>query len=222
MMFRQKRKNKKLYSDLVSDIKAHESIVVGGSNSNHLTNFKTELLQRISNLNDIEILSDEYCDTQDLLFEVRNEMRKRHTLLFEKHYKNITTYNEAVSSEERIKSKVIVINHFENLYNDLNSMILLTKTLIPKIRVTGIVILAIFNTKSLSVNETPLIMPSRFRDYRRAIENISIRIAMNMETEKESELFVGNDDAINIVNENKIIKTNAFFKSENKVLEYKY
>src|SRR5699024_11002588 len=104
----------------------------------------------------------------------------------------------------------------------LNSMILLTKTLIPKIRVTGIIILAIFNTKSLSVNVTPLIMPSQFRDYRRAIENISTRIAMNMERGKEAELFIGNDDANNIVNENKIIKTNAFIKAENKVLEYKY
>ena len=116
----------------------------------------------------------------------------------------------------------MIINHFEQLCDKLSSLILLTKTLLPKLRVTGIAIVALFDTGSLGFDKPNPIADLQVRDYRRMIENFNTRIALDMRTREESVLFVGNAEAMHISDSNKAIYTNAYFKSRNRELSYHY
>lgn len=217
-----KRYQGSLETELVSDIKAYSSTVVGSSDVSHLTDFKTLLLRQLNNLANTEIISDEYDDTQALLVNLRDEMIRRHELLAKAKCKDITTYNDSVPADKRMQSKVMIINDFEQLCDKLSALILLTKTLLPKLRVTGIVIVALFDTGTLGFDKPNPIADLRVRDYRRMIENFNTRIALDMRTREESVLFVGNTDAMHISDNNKAIYTNAYFKSRNRELSYHY
>lgn len=222
MMCYSKRYQDSLETELVSDIKAYSSMIVGSSDVSHLTDFKTLLLRQLNSLTNTEIISDEYDDTQALLVNLRDEMMRRHELLADAKCKDITTYNDSVPADKRMQSKVMIINDFEQLCDELGSLILLTKTLLPKLRVTGIVIVALFDTSNLGFDKPNPIADLQVRDYRRMIENFNTRIALDMRTKEESILFVGNTDAMHISDNNKAIYTNAYFKSRNKELSYHY
>lgn len=217
-----KRYQDSLETELVSDIKAYSSTIVGGSNVSHLTNFKKLLLRQLNSLTNTEIISDEYDDTQALLVNLRHEMMRRHELLAKAKCKDITTYNDSVPADKRLQSKVMIINHFEQLCGRLSALILLNRTLLPKLRVTGIVIVALFDTSTLGFDKPNPIADLQVRDYRRMIENFNTRIALDMRTREESVLFVGNADAMHISDSNKAIYTNAYFKSRNRELSYHY
>ena len=217
-----KRYQDSLETELVSDIKAYSSTIVGGSDVSHLTDFKKLLLRQLNSLTNTEIISDEYDDTQALLVNLRDEMIRRHELLAKAKCKDITTYNDSVPADKRMRSKVMIINHFEQLCDKLGTLILLTKTLLPKLRVTGIVIVALFDTATLGFDKPNPIADLRVRDYRRMIENFNTRIALDMRTREESVLFVGNAEAMHISDSNKAIYTNAYFKSRNRELSYHY
>ena len=217
-----KRHQDSLETELVSDIKAYSSTIVGGSNVSHLTDFKKLLLRQLNSLTNTEIISDEYDDTQALLVNLRHEMMRRHELLAKAKCKDITTYNDSVPADKRLQSKVMIINNFEQLCGRLSALILLTKTLLPKLRVTGIAIVALFDTSTLGFDKPNPIADLQVRDYRRMIENFNTRIALDMRTREESVLFVGNADAMHILDSNKAIYTNAYFKSRNKELSHHY
>ena len=217
-----KRYQDSLETELVSDIKAYSSTIVGGSDVSHLTDFKKLLLRQLNNLANTEIISDEYDDTQALLVNLRHEMMRRHELLAKAKCKDITTYNDSVPADKRLQSKVMIINHFEQLCGRLSALILLNRTLLPKLRVTGIVIVALFNTDSLGFDKRSPIVDVKVVDHRRMIENFNTRIALDMRTREESVLFVGNADAMHISDSNKAIYTNAYFKSRNRELSYHY
>lgn len=217
-----KRYQGSLETELVSDIKAYSSMIVGGSDVSHLTDFKTLLLRQLNNLANTEIISDEYDDTQALLVNLRHEMMRRHELLAKAKCKDITTYNDSVPADKRLQSKVMIINHFEQLCDELSALILLNRTLLPKLRVTGIVIVALFDTGSLGFDKCSPIVDVKVVDYRRMIENFNTRIALDMRTREESVLFVGNAEAMHISDSNKAIYTHAYFKSRNRELSYHY
>ena len=217
-----KRHQDSLETELVSDIKAYSSTIVGGSDVSHLTDFKKLLLRQLNSLTNTEIISDEYDDTQELLVNLRDEMIRRHELLAKAKCKDITTYNDSVPADKRLQSKVMIINNFEQLCGRLSALILLTKTLLPKLRVTGIAIVALFDTSTLGFDKPNPIADLQVRDYRRMIENFNTRIALDMRTREESVLFVGNADAMHISDSNKAIYTNAYFKSRNRELSYHY
>ena len=217
-----KRYQDSLETELVSDIKAYSSTIVGGSDVSHLTDFKKLLLRQLNSLTNTEIISDEYDDTQELLVNLRDEMMRRHELLAKAKCKDITTYNDSVPADKRLQSKVMIINHFEQLCGRLSALILLNRTLLPKLRVTGIVIVALFDTGSLGFDKCSPIVDVKVLDYRRMIENFNTRIALDMRTREESVLFVGNAEAMHISDSNKAIYTNAYFKSRNRELSYHY
>ena len=217
-----KRYQGSLETELVSDIKVYSSMIVGCSNVSHLTDFKTLLLRQLNNLANTEIISDEYDDTQKLLVNLRDEMIHRHELLAKAKCKDITTYNDSVPADKRLQSKVMIINHFEQLCDKLSSLILLNRTLLPKLRVTGIVIVSLFDTGTLGFDKPNPIVDVKVVDYRRMIENFNTRIALDMRTREESVLFVGNAEAMHISDDNKAIYTNAYFKSRNRELSYHY
>lgn len=222
MMSHSKRYQDSLETELVSDIKAYSSTIVGCSDVSHLTDFKTLLLEQLNSLANTEIISDEYDDTQELLVNLRDEMIRRHELLAKAKCKDITTYNDSVPADKRLQSKVMIINHFEQLCGRLSALILLNRTLLPKLRVTGIAIVALFDTGSLGFDKPNPIADLQVRDYRRMIENFNTRIALDMRTREESVLFVGNAEAMHILDSNKAIYTNAYFKSRNRELSYHY
>ena len=222
MMCYSKRYQGSLETKLVSDIKAYSSTIVGCSNVSHLTDFKTLLLRQLNNLANTEIISDEYDDTQALLVNLRDEMIRRHKLLNKAKCKDITTYNDSVPAHKRLQNKVMIINHFEQLCDEPSSLILLNKTLLPKLRVTGILIIALFDTSNLGFDKTSPIFELRVMGCRRMIENFNTRIALDMRTREESILFVGNADAMHILDNNKAIYTNAYFRSRNRELSYHY
>lgn len=217
-----KRYQDSLETELVSDIKAYSSTIVGGSDVSHLTDFKKLLLRQLNSLTNTEIISDEYDDTQELLVNLRDEMMRRHELLAKAKCKDITTYNDSVPADKRLQSKVMIINHFEQLCGRLSALILLNRTLLPKLRVTGIVIVALFDTDSLGFDKRSPIVDVKVVDHRRMIENFNTRIALDMRTREESVLFVGNAEAMHISDSNKAIYTNAYFKSRNRELSYHY
>lgn len=222
MMSHSKRYQDSLETELMSDIKAYSSTIVGCSDVSHLTDFKTLLLEQLNSLANTEIISDEYDDTQELLVNLRDEMIRRHELLAKAKCKDITTYNDSVPADKRLQSKVMIINHFEQLCGRLSALILLNRTLLPKLRVTGIAIVALFDTGSLGFDKPNPIADLQVRDYRRMIENFNTRIALDMRTREESVLFVGNAEAMHILDSNKAIYTNAYFKSRNRELSYHY
>lgn len=222
MMCYSKRYQDSLETELMSDIKAYSSTIVGGSDVSHLTDFKTLLLRQLNNLANTEIISDEYDDTQALLVNLRDEMIRRHELLAKAKCKDITSYNGSVPADKRLQSKVMLINNFDQLCGNMSSLVLLTKTLLPKIRVTGIAIVALFDTSTLGFDKPNPIADLQVRDYRRMIENFNTRIALDMRTREESVLFVGNAEAMHISDSNKAIYTNAYFKSRNRELSYHY
>lgn len=222
MMSHSKRYQDSLETELVSDIKAYSSTIVGCSDVSHLTDFKTLLLEQLNSLANTEIISDEYDDTQELLVNLRDEMIRRHELLAKAKCKDITTYNDSVPADKRLQSKVMIINHFEQLCGRLSALILLNRTLLPKLRVTGIAIVALFDTGSLGFDKPNPIADLQVRDYCRMIENFNTRIALDMRTREESVLFVGNAEAMHILDSNKAIYTNAYFKSRNRELSYHY
>lgn len=217
-----KRYQDSLETKLVSDIKAYSSTIVGGSDVSHLTDFKKLLLRQLNSLANTEIISDEYDDTQELLVNLRDEMMRRHELLAKAKCKDITTYNDSVPADKRLQSKVMIINDFEQLCDKLSALILLNKTLLPKLRVTGIVIVALFDTSTLGFDKRSPIVDVKVVDHRRMIENFNTRIALDMRTREESVLFVGNAEAMHISDSNKAIYTNAYFKSRNRELSYHY
>lgn len=217
-----KRYQDSLETELMSDIKAYSSTIVGGSDVSHLTDFKTLLLRQLNNLANTEIISDEYDDTQALLVNLRDEMIRRHELLAKAKCKDITSYNGSVPADKRLQSKVMLINNFDQLCGNMSSLVLLTKTLLPKIRVTCIAIVALFDTSTLGFDKPNPIADLQVRDYRRMIENFNTRIALDMRTREESVLFVGNAEAMHISDSNKAIYTNAYFKSRNRELSYHY
>ena len=217
-----KNNQESLETELVSDLKAYSSMIIGGSDTSHLTDFKTLLLQHLDSLAYIEIISDEYCDTNIALIDLAYEMIYRHELLAKAKCKDIISYNDSVPADKRLQSKVMIINHFEQLCDEPSALILLNKTLLPKLRVTGIVIVALFDTSALGFDKPNPIADLQVRDYRRMIENFNTRIALDMRTEEESILFVGNTDAMNISDNNKAIYTNAYFRSRNRELSYHY
>lgn len=217
-----KRHQDSLETELVSDIKAYSSTIVGGSDVSHLTDFKKLLLRQLNSLTNTEIISDEYDDTQALLVNLRHEMMRRHELLAKAKCKDITTYNDSVPADKRLQSKVMIINHFEQLCGSLSALILLNRTLLPKLRVTGITIVALFDTSTLCFDKPNPIVDVKVVDYRRMIENFNTRIALDMRTREESVLFVGNAEAMHISDSNKAIYTNAYFKSRNRELSYHY
>ena len=217
-----KRYQDSLETELMSDIKAYSSMIVGGSDVSHLTDFKTLLLRQLNNLANTEIISDEYDDTQALLVNLRDEMIRRHELLAKAKCKDITSYNGSVPADKRLQSKVMLINNFDQLCGNMSSLVLLTKTLLPKIRVTCIAIVALFDTSTLGFDKPNPIADLQVRDYRRMIENFNTRIALDMRTREESVLFVGNAEAMHISDSNKAIYTNAYFKSRNRELSYHY
>ena len=221
-MFNKNRKDDKQFSKLIDDIKLNKSIIIGGSSYSHLTNFKTGLLRNISKLNDIELLYDEECDIHELLFELRTEMFERHELFAQQKIRDITMYNEKAYDKQKMKTKVIVINNMERLFDDLSSMTLLVKTLLPKIRIVGIVIIGLMNTSSIANKERPFFTDLKLREYRKPLANFPVRIALSMNTEKESELLIGSSQALNLANKNKIIKTQSYIYSEIEELDFKY
>lgn len=222
MMRYSKRYQDSLETKLVSDIKAYSSTIVGCSNVSHLTDFKKLLLRRLSSLTNTEIISDDHYDTQSLLVNLRDEMIRRHDLLDDAKCKDITTYNDSAPADKRLPSKVMIINHFERLCDEPGALILLNKILLPKLRVTGIVIVALFDTSALDFDKPSPIVDLKFMRYRRMIENFNTRIALDMRTREESILFVGNADAMHISDSNKAIYTNAYFRSRNRELSYHY
>ncbi|OEK58915.1 hypothetical protein [Staphylococcus equorum] len=221
-MFNKDKKEDKQFSELINNIKLNESIIIGGSTYSNLTNYKTALLRNVSKLNDIELLSDKECDINELLFELRNEMYERHELFAQQKIRDITMYNEKASDKQKLKTKVIVLNNMERLFDDLSSMTLLVKTLLPKIRIVGIVIIAIMNTSSIANKERPFFTYSKIREYRKPLANFPVRIALSMNTEKESELLIGSSQALNLEKKNKLIKTQSYIYSEIEELDFKY
>lgn len=222
MMRYSKRYQGSMETKLVSDIKAYSSTIVGCSNVSYLADFKTLLLRQLNNLANTEIISDKYDDTQALLVNLRDEMIRRHDLLADAKCKDITTYNDSVPADKRLPNKVMIINHFERLCDEPSLLILLNKTLLPKLRVTGILIVALFDTSALDFDKLSPIVDLRVIGYRKMIENFNTRIALDMRTREESILFVGNADAMHILDNNKAIYTNAYFRSRNRELSYHY